>query len=194
MGIISQDYKFNKPLDKYQKGVITKKMLVWGHVIKHPELFHIQKVGKVLAKSLSRTEYKVSKSGRAAIPLREYTSAKINGKDFSITFKNRRGLESTEHISESGKGFLDKLLGLSKSKLPPNKMVTIKIGDRSPISLRFTDYGELYKYLTRDFKPKDKGATLESLLPIISVVTIPMPKASIVKKSAKQIATKKKAK
>lgn len=190
-GIIDKSYQFNKPLNKYQKGVITKKMQEYGHAVRRPELFHIATVAASTKKLIKRAGYKVTKTGKVLIPLREYTSATITKN--KIVFKNGRGLEDTQFLSNE-KNFLEKLKSLTSKKLSLNKMVTLKIGDNSPFSKRFSNYRELYHYLNEEFSPKDirGGRQLKKaqILPLISIVEVPNVKTTI-KKSTKQLNKKR---
>lgn len=154
-------------------------------MIRHPEDFHIAKVSKATAKELKGSGYKVTKTGRAVIPLRsaesagaKYDSAKISkGK---IIFKSG-GI--TEIVTPStAKNFHSKLKVLATKPLKNNQMLTVKIGTNASFNSRFTSYGELYKYITETFNPKPgkdgKKVTGADLMRYMSIVEVTSPKVT----------------
>ena len=171
LGLI--DYDLRKTLSSAQKGAITKKVAEYGHFLKHPELFYAPQVRKARAKELKVSGYKVTPSGRAIIPLKEFTSAKL-GKG-SIVFKNG---DLTEDVKLVGaKDFHNELKKLAGMKLSRNQMITVKIGDNGSFKRSFTSYAELHNYLAHEFSPKDSSTKnrlkrVNELMPKMSIVTV----------------------
>lgn len=162
-----------------QKSRITKLAQEYGHALRHPELFHIAKVGKETAKSLKDSGYKVTPTNRALIPLHEYQSAKI--KKGYIEFKS--GNLTEKSYLAGAKDFHKKLEGITKRRLKRNEMITAKIGDSAAFNTRFSRYSDLYKYLS-SFYPKDPGMTREKLYGLLSVVTVEKRGSGNAKKKA----------
>ena len=162
-----------KTLSSSQKANITKKVAEYGHFLKHPELFYAPHVQKRRAKELKTSGYKVTPSGRAIIPLKEFTSAKL-GKG-SIVFKNG---DLTEDVKLVGaKNFHNELKKLAGMKLTRHQMVTVKIGDNRSFKRSYTSYAELHNYLAHEFSPKDSGTKnrlkrVNELMPKMSIVTV----------------------
>lgn len=165
LGLI--DYDLRQNLSTGQKSRITKLASEYGHAIRHPEMFHIAKVGKETAKALKDSGYKVTPTNRALIPLHEFTSAKI--KRGYIEFK--AGNLTEKSYLAGAKDFHKKLEGITKRRLKRNEMITAKIGDSAAFNTRFSRYSDLYKYLST-FYPKDPGMTREKLYGLLSIVTI----------------------
>ena len=171
LGLI--DYDMRKTLSSSQKANITKKVAEYGHFLKHPELFYAPHVYKKRAKELKTSGYKVTPSGRAIIPLKEFTSARL-GKG-SIVFKNG---DLTEDVKLVGaKNFHNELKKLAGMKLTRHQMITVKIGDNGSFKRSFTSYAELHNYLAHEFSPKDSSTKnrlkrVNELMPKMSIVTV----------------------
>jgi hypothetical protein len=176
-GVIS--YPDIRSLSPQQKGWITRRASEYAQVIAHPDAFHIAKVGKTAAVELKASGYKVSKTRRAFIPLKSaehqgamYDSAKISkGK---VIFKGGKITETVTPATAAN--FHGKLSELASKKLKNNQMLTVKIGDNASFNSRFQSYADLYKYLTKEFKPNPgkngKKITGKSLMRHMSIVEV----------------------
>lgn len=152
-----------------QKARITFLAKEYGHVLKHPEKFHIARVGPATAKTLKASGFRVTPKNVALVPLHDYQSASI--KNGQIVFRSGRLTEKT--ILAGYKDFHKKLKALAAKKLPPNSLVTARIGDNSPfMRSRFSTYADLYKYVFEIFTPKDPDTDKQKLVMQMSVVTI----------------------
>lgn len=72
-------------------------------------------------------------------------------------------------------------------------MVTVQIGNNNPFQrARFSSYAQLFYYMTQEFTPNDEDPE-ENVWPLMSIVTIDMPREQIHttgKKNAKKRAKK----
>lgn len=148
----------------------------YSRVIKHPDEFHVAKVGKPMQKELKGSGYYVTPTGKAIIPLEtsergRFDSVKI--KKGKLIFK---GGGITEIVTPStAKNFHSKIAELTKKKLKKNQMLTVKIGDNASFNHRFGSYADLYKYLTTtgaDGFNRKHGITDQQLGRYMSIVEV----------------------
>lgn len=171
LGLVSYDLR--QSLNSGQKAQITKLAKEYGHVLKHPDQFHTPKVGKETAKTLKTAGFKVTKTGRAIIPLSDGTGGhyqKANIKGGRILF-SRPGRREDVYLAGSAK-FFKELKRIGKKKLPRNARVSVRIGDGGAFSHNYMTYADLYKYLSEEFVPKDPGESKQRLLSLMSVVYV----------------------
>jgi hypothetical protein len=166
LGLI--DYDLRKNLSTGQKSRIATLARDYGHALKHPELFHIAKVGEERKKELIKSGFKVTPTNRAVIPLMNYESARI--KKGNIEFK-ANGMSEKTYLAGS-KNFIPTFEKLARKKLKRNQMITVRIGDHAPFNSRFNTVEALTHYVRNVFTPKDKGAEKEKLQRLMSIVTI----------------------
>lgn len=158
--------------------------------IEKPELFAAPVVRSKTAESLKRSGYLVTPRGRAIIPLRGNTSARISRIDGDGVIEFEKPGEHRAVILADRQQFMAKLKKLTGKKLTKNQMVTVQIGDRNPFQRAYTSFAQLYYYLDNDFEPNDEDTDLDDLFPQMSIVTITGP-AQTRKKPAKKSETTK---
>ena len=173
-------------------------MQEWGHVVRHPELFHIATVSNKTAKVIKDsgkstqnnvTPYKVTKKNRVFIPLNGFASAHI--KNGEIIFENKSGVLSERVSLVGASDFLTKLKSLTKKKLAKNEFLTVKLGANDSFHrARFSSYADLYKYVNEYFAPHLHGKDRADLMAQLSVVKVVMPQQP--KYIKRKNATKKK--
>lgn len=153
-----------------QKSHITRKAREYKEVLENPKAFHIVNLKGDSAKLFRESKkIKITKSGKAFIPLQGYKSAKV--RKGVITFDSDKLEKKTYYVG--AKGFYAQLAELSKKKLPRNAMVTAQIGDNSPFNVaRFNSLRDLDHYVTNIFTPKDPGESKNRLIGLMSIVTL----------------------
>jgi hypothetical protein len=176
-GVIS--YPDIRNLSPQQKGWITRRAAEYAEIIAHPDAFHIAKVKPKTAETLKASGYKASATNKVFIPLKsaespgaQYDSAKI--RQGKIIFKGGKITETVTPATAAN--FHGKLSELANKKLKNNQMLTVKIGDNASFNSRFQSYADLYKYLTKEFKPNPgkngKKITGKSLMRYMSIVEV----------------------
>jgi len=181
LGVISYDLR--STLSSAQKGNITRQYEKYGGFIENPHLFHAPHVKTKSAKSLKSSGYLVTPKGRAIIPLKGNSIARISASG-EIRFE-KPGEKSRTLLRRGNETFLERLKRAMNRKLANNQMVTVKIGDNSPFNKsRFSSYAELYFYL-QDFEPDDDDPDA-NVWPFMQIVEITDYKPKRQKKQTKK--------
>lgn len=166
LGLI--DYDLRKKLSSGQKSHITKLANEYRHALAYPKAFHIAKVSAARAKELKDSGFKVTKTGRAIIPLKGYEKASI--KPGRIIFSHESYTDET--VLGGAKDFYKNAMKLRGKKLKRNQYLTVRIGDNAEFSRKFISWADLINYVNNVFQPKDPGESKERILGFISVVTV----------------------
>lgn len=127
----------------------------------------------------------------AVVPLYEHKTARIDGKRGEIIYGEPGQIRERTKIVDH-KNFLPQLKSLveSKTKLPRNAMISIRVGDRARWGRRFSSWHELTKYLDQ-WEPNDPGETKENVIALMSIVEVPIAKQEKTRAKKKAPAAKK---
>lgn len=171
IGLIN--YTPTQPLTKGQLTWVINRANKYAHLLKKPEDFKVAKVSKTTAKELKACGYDVTIKDRAIIPLKGFKSAKISRGKLKFDGVTPGGAKITETVTLStAKDFYSKLEKLNKKKLKRNQYLTVKIGDNAEFKRKFTNYEDLYNYITYVFEPKDRGQTKAKIMRYMSIVEL----------------------
>lgn len=188
LGLI--DYKPGTELTRGQLTWVARQARENAQFLKRPEQFKVAQVAKATAKAMKASGIKVTKTGKAIVPLKGFDTATIKGEKIIFQGRNKKtgkGIKETVTLAQAH-DFHAKLKHLSKTKLKKNQYLTVKIGDNASFNSRFQNYADLFHYVKNVFIPKDKGASKEKLMRYMSIVEIessPNAKAPKKKKAPK---------